>query len=349
MAIEMEGYGFSKAAWQSFGTTPHLVFKSICDRADRGKADDWQPYAAAAAASFAKHFLLDRPLDPKNPPSLDIDELSPDPEPGKVQDTISGSRRMRDWEADLPRIDYDQALSTLRDVLSKIHGGGAAMFLLQQCYLMGGKWCVAQIKKILQEDSSKLRYCPIVFLPHQTVDETQVMLRIGEYLKVKPLNADLQTYTNTIIDRICESFQIGSTLFLDLRIRDDLSRNDNFLSWLVRAFWKPLVERVHGLIESIPLVRCVFLISADGTLVRSSLKRSLVSRVFSEEKILELYLGRWTTEEIRTWLYKFSDLNLKGPEYEQLAKLMYQNSMNGLPLAVYGQLLEHFQSAQNTR
>jgi nucleoside phosphorylase len=65
-AIEMEGYGFSKAAWQSFDRVRHLVIRAICDRADDSKNSEWHPYAAAVAAEFTKHFLLDRPLDPRN-------------------------------------------------------------------------------------------------------------------------------------------------------------------------------------------------------------------------------------------------------------------------------------------
>jgi hypothetical protein len=41
-AIEMEGYGFSAAVWQSFEQRRHLVIKAICDRADRNKGEDWQ-------------------------------------------------------------------------------------------------------------------------------------------------------------------------------------------------------------------------------------------------------------------------------------------------------------------
>jgi nucleoside phosphorylase len=65
-AIEMEGYGFSAAVWQSFEHRRHLVMKAICDRADRNKAEDWQHYAAAVAAQYARHFLRDRPIDPRN-------------------------------------------------------------------------------------------------------------------------------------------------------------------------------------------------------------------------------------------------------------------------------------------
>ncbi|HKS41934.1 MAG TPA: tetratricopeptide repeat protein [Blastocatellia bacterium] len=66
MAIEMEGYGFSAAVWQSFDQQRHLVIRAISDAADRDKKDDWQSYAAAAAANFAKHFLCDQPLPPRN-------------------------------------------------------------------------------------------------------------------------------------------------------------------------------------------------------------------------------------------------------------------------------------------
>ncbi len=69
-AIEMEGYGFSAAIWQNFDKVHHLVIKAICDLADSSKNDEWQPYAAVVAADFTKHFLLDRPLEPQNPPAI---------------------------------------------------------------------------------------------------------------------------------------------------------------------------------------------------------------------------------------------------------------------------------------
>ena len=71
LAIEMEGYGFSKAAWQSFERCRHLVTRAMCDRADPSKNDVWQPYAARVAAAFALNFLLDRPLEPRGPAPMD--------------------------------------------------------------------------------------------------------------------------------------------------------------------------------------------------------------------------------------------------------------------------------------
>ncbi|MDZ8227285.1 SNF2-related protein [Nostoc sp. ChiVER01] len=66
VALEMEGYGVSKAAWQSFERVRHLVIRAICDFADSSKNSEWHLYAASVAAGYTKHFLLDRPLEPRN-------------------------------------------------------------------------------------------------------------------------------------------------------------------------------------------------------------------------------------------------------------------------------------------
>ncbi|KYF79940.1 hypothetical protein BE11_41915 [Sorangium cellulosum] len=65
LAIEMEGYGFSRAVWQSFERVRHLDIRGVCDDGSPTKDDDWHEYAAAAAAGFAKHFLMDGPLKPR--------------------------------------------------------------------------------------------------------------------------------------------------------------------------------------------------------------------------------------------------------------------------------------------
>jgi len=65
VAIEMEGYGFSRAVWQSFERVRHLDIRAICDDGSENKNDEWHAYAASVAAGFAKHFLLDRPLEPR--------------------------------------------------------------------------------------------------------------------------------------------------------------------------------------------------------------------------------------------------------------------------------------------
>src|SRR5579883_2959154 len=64
----MNDYGLSAGVWNSPQGVRPLVIKAICDFADAEKHDDWQAYAATIAAEFTKHFLLERPLSPLNPP-----------------------------------------------------------------------------------------------------------------------------------------------------------------------------------------------------------------------------------------------------------------------------------------
>ncbi|KAF4943648.1 hypothetical protein FGADI_13275 [Fusarium gaditjirri] len=56
LGFEMESVG----VWEVF---PCVVIKSVCDYADSHKTKDWQPYAAACAAAYAKGFL--RYWDPR--------------------------------------------------------------------------------------------------------------------------------------------------------------------------------------------------------------------------------------------------------------------------------------------
>jgi nucleoside phosphorylase len=70
LAIEMEGYGVIEAARQSFEQVRCLVIRALCDYADSNKHDEWHVYAAAVAAGFTKHFLLDEPLAPQGQPSV---------------------------------------------------------------------------------------------------------------------------------------------------------------------------------------------------------------------------------------------------------------------------------------
>jgi predicted ATPase/nucleoside phosphorylase len=67
LAFEMESEGVATAAWQQLRSTPIMVIRGICDLADETKADDWQPYAARAAATFFRDFLLSAPLPSAQP------------------------------------------------------------------------------------------------------------------------------------------------------------------------------------------------------------------------------------------------------------------------------------------
>ena len=55
LCFEMEGAGIIESL-------QCLVIRSICDYADSHKNKLWQPYAAAAAAAYAKELILAMPI-----------------------------------------------------------------------------------------------------------------------------------------------------------------------------------------------------------------------------------------------------------------------------------------------
>jgi nucleoside phosphorylase len=62
LAVEMEGEGVATAAWQLSQPKGVLVVRGISDLADSNKSDEWQPYAAATAATFFVDFLRSEPV-----------------------------------------------------------------------------------------------------------------------------------------------------------------------------------------------------------------------------------------------------------------------------------------------
>jgi nucleoside phosphorylase len=95
LAIAMEDYGFSRAVWQSFEHVRHLDIRGICDDGTPAKDDRWHSYAAATAARFARHFLIDRPVEPRRDVKEDRPFLTRPASPPPDETTTASGRRRR--------------------------------------------------------------------------------------------------------------------------------------------------------------------------------------------------------------------------------------------------------------
>jgi nucleoside phosphorylase len=81
LAIEMEGEGVAAAAWQAATPKQVMVVRGISDLADAAKGDSWQEYAAAAAATFFRDFLMSEPIgvsESRKPTGLFVIGQDPD-------------------------------------------------------------------------------------------------------------------------------------------------------------------------------------------------------------------------------------------------------------------------------
>ena len=64
LTVAMEGAGVARAATQQPHPPPIIEVRGICDYANEQKNDDWQPFAAEAAAAFTVGLLRSRPIPP---------------------------------------------------------------------------------------------------------------------------------------------------------------------------------------------------------------------------------------------------------------------------------------------
>ncbi len=64
IAVAMEGAGLARAALLHNPPPAFLEIRGVCDFADEHKNDNWQPYAANAAAAFIIGLLRSRPISP---------------------------------------------------------------------------------------------------------------------------------------------------------------------------------------------------------------------------------------------------------------------------------------------
>jgi len=64
IALEMEGEGVFAAVFDRPQIRHALLIRGICDMADERKSDEWQEYAANAAAAFVVCFLKSGPVEP---------------------------------------------------------------------------------------------------------------------------------------------------------------------------------------------------------------------------------------------------------------------------------------------
>ena len=91
LAVENEGYGFSRGVQRIAGNPEFMVIRGICDAADASKNDDFHAIAAASAAGFAFELLAQLPPVDEGPRATVTAVVPPDGETTSTTESpISG-------------------------------------------------------------------------------------------------------------------------------------------------------------------------------------------------------------------------------------------------------------------
>lgn len=106
-AVEMEGSGTADSAWMS--QAQYFVVRGICDYCDSRKGDDWQNYAAAAAAGYVGAVLrmIDPPVERATSPPVRRNSVRPE------------AARTRAGRSDVPGVD-DDTLKRIEETQSRL-------------------------------------------------------------------------------------------------------------------------------------------------------------------------------------------------------------------------------------
>ncbi|MFE9989171.1 5'-methylthioadenosine/S-adenosylhomocysteine nucleosidase [Streptomyces sp. NPDC005381] len=212
-AVEMEGSGTADAAWM--GQAQHFVVRGICDYCDSQKGDDWQNYAAAAAAGYLGAVL--KAIDPL--------ERTADP-PARRNSVRPEAARTRAGRFDLPGVDdgtlrrIDETQAWLRSMLAE--NGSEAPLLVPTL-----SW-IASIDRKFHENRLLAREAQALEAVHAEVRRSRTCHEGNRMSPVERLSLDLlERYESSALLRASWEVRcaIGNSLTLAVSAGSQGSRS----------------------------------------------------------------------------------------------------------------------------
>ncbi len=220
---------------------------------------------------------------------------------------------------------------------------------------MGGDWCAARIRELLRHGTSEgqLREIPVTFNGQERADRRALLAGIGHHLGVKPVQ-DLQSFSQRVVQTLCDSLQNGSVVMIQCENCDYLSSYEpEIFHWMLEDFWQLMVCKLSAVAKQYYGVKVLLLLFVDGPLQEHCLPSGhccTLERVESDgfekeklQKLLRIPLKPWTREDIREWIVNHSgQQKLSRTQVDVIANKIYGSTQNGLPSLVANALLKEF-------
>jgi hypothetical protein len=243
------------------------------------------------------------------------------------------NRRFRALEDKLPKIDFKNQIKLVKTILDEFaeEKDGSALFLLNDSLNMAGDLFCLELKEMLEEDTTDLKHYEIAFSVDKQLNEIGFLQGLGSYFGLDEINCKEDCIV--IFEKIFNSIENGSIVFIELKKINLLSDRECFLSWLVHQFWKSLIDNLSLNCEQkdIEQVKLIILVISDFDICReySQLPIFCTETDFDKFKILEIQLKEWTEKDIKNWLTKHS--GLKKRDVASIAREIYDSSRGGTP------------------
>ncbi|MEZ5592485.1 MAG: hypothetical protein R3F53_17975 [Gammaproteobacteria bacterium] len=244
-----------------------------------------------------------------------------------------------DLQSKLPKIDFKTLEPTLKKLLAYSEQGCAALLLLQNSYTMGGEWCTARIKVLLQDETSDFKHWPVAFDQSSRTDAFAVLEKLAGYMNlIQQQDQSLEEYAQAVIEAMMGSLQSGSIVFIELKKWEYLDPGPQVLDWFME-FWQAIVEALENVPEDVRQVKIFALIAAEIPLSEEYLKMEYKCSIDDPDKtkILEIPLEEWTHAEIKVWMEKYSGVR-DGSRIDFIAEKIHRASQ-GIPHIIADMLL----------
>ncbi len=250
------------------------------------------------------------------------------------------SRQYLTFKDDLPQIDFDDVMDEVNNLIQSFRKErGDALLLLQESLSMSGDLCLQRVRDEFKRKTGNFVYHELQFYYGASLNEYGWLEQLGRYLgfldKTKP-----EDLANLVIEKICQSVISGTTVFLEIRNWDDLPCQEETLSWFVRYFWTPLVERLNDRVKY-QRVKFIAAIVVEAELSPECFKPDCLCELEATAfRWLKLPLRQWEQDEIREWLESYP--GIENPRSINLSQRFYRASLKGTPALVRQALEKEF-------
>jgi hypothetical protein len=308
---------------------------------ERNLATALQEYAIANHQLLAITNDVDRGRLKKQVASLEAQAQQYEDELKKLELTEVVNAPSKDWRIYLPRLNFKEAVEITKELLVDKSENSAALFLIPNNLAMGGKWCVARIRELLEEGTADFLPYVVESIGVRAFSEKWILDSLAQHLNVTDLPKNHRQAARKIIEALRHSVRSGSIRFLEIRGWEFLHDFSEILTWFIEDFWIPLTKELIKIEGEYRKVRFVAIIIADEPLPEEKFLAALLcTRAnFNAERILELPLQHWSKEEIEEWLESY--LQLSSEEIKRLSRKVYNSSNSGLPSLVHEALAKH--------
>ena len=250
-------------------------------------------------------------------------------------------------------LDFKQALDTFEKIQSQFNqNGDLALFFMEESLIKRGDLCLKRLENELKPKAfyrNHFRYCPITY----TLDNLEAVIQgIASFFEVKQEEVTLEL----VLQKIADSLQRNSVLFIEINC--DINHEsdvDQLIPWFINNFWKPLNNKVKKNSKNTEQkkytgIKVIAVISSNLKINKRFLTENLSCyynneySCFKWDKLLEIPLKNWTKNDIREWLFEYSNPSLTEEFIEEKAYRIFNESLDGVPRLVCDALEQQWQT-----